>query len=296
MRALIAAGHRNFTGGNAYERQTTGLLTPHIARACRARGIEVKTVQPDDGAGEFQGRLDNVGRAAVALAQQGWMPDVFLETHTDSASVRGVFAIYPDWPSAGDTDTGVRDRLGPDLARRVSQRTGMPVRFVDGLMSERSTGVGSQGSRLAVFRVTEPIKTACTRLLVEYGSHGNRIDAALHRDPEWLQQAGEATADALAAYGGSSAPIASQTTPIRTWQDIATAHHREHEARFGPIFYPIELRQPDWTGEASVLGYRCRDGYIVVVRGEAWELTGRVLDVGQDSLKASGQLIERHDQ
>jgi len=199
----LAAGHRNASGGDAEEQRQTGILTPLIAAALRRRGITVRVLTPDDGRGMFPGGLD-------ALAGQvTTSDDLFMEVHTEGTSgydvSRGVFVVYPDWPSAGDLDTDVRDRLGPDIARRVSQATGMPLRGA-GVMSETQTGVGDDGYRLGVFRVTAPLRSRLTRMIVEYGAHTSPADMAVWARPGAPQAMADATADAIAAFYGIPVP------------------------------------------------------------------------------------------
>ena len=196
----LAAGHHNTSGGNADEKAQTGRLTPAIAAALRARGVNVRVITPDEGRGDFPGTLSDVARQVKAT------DTVFLEVHTEGVSnpnVRGIFAIYPDWD--GDVDTDVRDTLGPSIVNAVSDATGLPVRG-NGLMSEKKTGVGIGGDRLGIFRVTEPLKASVTRLIVEYGAHTNAADMALWNAPGFVERAAGATADAIAAFLGVAVP------------------------------------------------------------------------------------------
>jgi hypothetical protein len=141
--------------------------------------------------------------------------DVFIEVHTEGNGAgdagRGVFCIYPDW--TGDVDTDVRDTLGPAIAKAIRDRTGIPLRN-NGVMSERQTGVGSQGHRLGVFGATARHKATCTRMIVEVGSHSSPADMALWRHPAFLSNAASAIADTLATYYGlKPAPTPSPTPP-----------------------------------------------------------------------------------
>ena len=138
----IAAGHHNTDGGDAFERQQTGLLAAAVAQACRERGMKVTVITPSLGgveaSGMFPGGIWDVAKAAVALVPP---PDIFLETHTEGGGGTGVFAIYPDAP--GDRDTDVRDKLGPAVARKIAAATGLGVGGRgNGVMSEKQTGVG----------------------------------------------------------------------------------------------------------------------------------------------------------
>jgi len=205
----LLAGHHNTSGGNEYEYVTTGELVERIGPALVALGCEVRVITPDGadadsipGDGDYPGALDAAAAVAVRWAREGWVPDVLLETHTQGVanpSVRGVFGIFPDW--TGDEDTDARDRLIPAIVERVCRATGFP-KYGNGVMSERRTGVGLGGSRLGVFRATEPIKGTTTRVLVEYGAHTNPTERAAHRTEAFLNGAARATAEAIAAFVG----------------------------------------------------------------------------------------------
>lgn len=217
----LLAGHHNTSGGNAYEYVTTGELVERIGPELTRLGFDVRVITPDGpdadttpGDGDFPGALDTAAAVAVRWANEGWKADALLETHTQGVAdprVRGVFGIYPD--ATGDEDTDARDRLIPLIVAKVCAATGFP-RFGDGRMSEKRTGVGLQGSRLGVFRATAPIKSHCTRVLVEYGAHTNPIEAKAHRTEAFLSGAARATAEAFAAFFGlPTAPVEAQTKP-----------------------------------------------------------------------------------
>lgn len=162
----------------------------------RQRGCDVRIITPGDGVGEFPGTVYDVGEQVVIWHRQGWLADVFAELHTNDGA-RGVFAIYPDWGT--DVDVDVRDRLGPDLARRVSRVTGLPI-WGNGTMSERKTAVGSQGFRLGIFRATAAIKATCTRLILECGAHTQPADLAILQTPGMLDVASATIGDALVEW------------------------------------------------------------------------------------------------
>ena len=222
-RIALAAGHKNSSGGDAFEQSQTGPLCAAVAQHCRALGMDVRVVQPDDGRGMFPGGLDAVGRRVVEWAEAGWVPDVFLEVHTEGGGSTGAFAIWPDW--GDDVDIDVRDELGPLVANAVALGTGLRVRG-DGTMSEKQTGVGAQGSRLGIFRTTEPIKGTTTRLIVEYGAHDKEPDLSIAKGPGFAEACGEATAAALAEYldWTVTPPAPTVESPfIRMWKHFLAA-------------------------------------------------------------------------
>lgn len=258
-RIALAAGHHNTTGGNAYEYDTTGLLTPRIATALRAVGCDVRVITPDGpdadsdpGDGEFPGALDTAAATAVAWARAGWVPDAYLEVHTEGVNdpgVRGVFGIYPDW--GGDLDTDARDKLIPLVVDKVCKAVGFPKRG-DGTMSEKRTGVGLDGYRLGVFRVTEPIKADCTRIIVEYGAHSNPVEAKAQRTEAFLSGAARATAEAVAEFFGLAVP---PTQTVREDQPTpAPMADRYRDPITGHTVAPEVRSLYDWLGGLAGAG------------------------------------------
>jgi hypothetical protein len=215
-RIALAAGHRNTSGGDAFEKAQTAAITPAVARHCRALGMEVRVAQPDDGAGMFAGGLDAVGRRVVEWAGAGWVPDIFLEVHTEGGGGTGCFAIYPDWYE--DVDVAVANELGPLAANLIALATGLGVRSVSGpgVMSEKRTGVGLQGSRLGIFRTTAPIAATTTRLIIEYGAHDKEPDLSIAKSPDFAEECGLATAQAFAAFLGVEVapPVVAVESPM----------------------------------------------------------------------------------
>lgn len=213
-RICLAAGHANSDGGNPFERVTTGRLTPAIARACQALGMDVRVVQQGDPCQDFAGGIWDVARRVVEWHEQGWTPDIFLETHTqgvNNTAVRGVFGIWPDWGT--DVDADAAGFLIPEAVKRISAATGIPI-WSNGKMSERQTGVGLQGSRLGILNKTAPLAATTTRLLIEYGAHSNPTDAKIHRTDAFYTQAAQATAEAFAAFLGlPTRPVTVLTEP-----------------------------------------------------------------------------------
>lgn len=223
---ILTAGHRNRTGGGTPGEQER---TPRFARAyvtaLRAAGHTVHYIQSLDDAKDarpdfYSGTLDDVAKRVVSVAN-GIHGDaiVMLDLHIeDGAAPRGCFAVVPDDPSAKGTTTGARTDtwknnerarvLGASIIAAISRATGIPVRTATahGLMSERMTAVGAKGSRLAMFRVTAPLRDRMVRLLVE---HGNiEKDRALLDAPETPMRCGRAVAEVLTAAFGARRLIA----------------------------------------------------------------------------------------
>lgn len=202
--ALSAGHHNSDRGGTAGEQEHTGLLTREIAQQLGSHGdFDLRVITPENGMGYFDGDLYDTARQVVVWSGQGWTADLFLEVHFEGNGAgnagRGSFAIYPDW--GDDVDVDVRDRLGPSMALKLREAAGVPLRG-NGTMSERSTGVGSKGSRLGVFRATEDVKATCTRLIYEFGALTSGADRALIETPGYHQKAAGAVVSAVTAFYG----------------------------------------------------------------------------------------------
>lgn len=251
----LAAGHHNTNRGGAVgEYERVGPLTREIARQARANGgFDVRVITPNDGMGDFVGGLQDVAREAVRLNA-----DFFLEVHFEgvsNAAVRGCFAIYPDWPP--DTDIDVRDVFGVNVTQRIKVAPGIPLRG-NGTMSEKSTGVGSQGFRLGAFSASESARATMTRTIIEYGTLTNAADRAIIDGPQFNERAAAATVAALLDFyglaeqpgggGGGGAPVEDTLTlngiPI-------VRGFRAHYLRIGAAVYPAD----PVIGGIAVFGY-----------------------------------------
>jgi N-acetylmuramoyl-L-alanine amidase len=292
-RIALRAGHHDKSGGNPYEHDTTGLLTPRIAAALRAVGCDVRVITPDEGRGDAAVALDTDAATAVAWARAGWVPDAYLEVHTEGVGdpgVRGVFGIYPDW--GGDVDADARDRLIPLLVAKVSKATGFPVRG-NGLMSEKATGVGLDGSRLGVFRVTEAIKADCTRLIVEFGAHSNPVEARAQRTEAFLAGASRAVAEAFAEFFGL--PVA-PTEPVVNREPVPPVPEgglRVEIPGTGEVYWVIEpvLTYYQAQGGFARFGYP-QSGLYTETEGEAKGLNVQYFERARLECQPDGRVTE----
>lgn len=267
IRIALSSGHHNDDkGGTSGEYERTGVLTAEIARQMRGvDGFDVRVIQPDDGRGDFPGDLYDAASQVGAWAAEGWQADLFLEVHFEGNGAgdagRGSFAIYPDW--GGDVDVDVRDTLGPSMAMQMQALTGIPPRG-NGTMSEKNTGVGSQGHRLGVFRATESF-TDITRLIYEYGSLTSQADRALINHPDFMQNAARATTLAVAAFYG----VDVDRGPEQGGDDVLVIDNnpfgpvklqrgfRDHFLEIGAAVYPDD----PIVGGLAVFGYPVGDEY-----------------------------------
>lgn len=166
----------------------TGRVTPVIARVLREHGYDVRVVQPQDGAGMFNGDVSDVGETVVAWSQRPdhWTAGVYVEIHGQALgakSVRGEFGIYPDAPEVGDVDTRARDLFGPRLTREITIGTGIPSLP---MLSEQKTQVGLDGFRLGIFSATASLKQT-VRMIAEIGTYTNVFDKAIMDSPAYAE-------------------------------------------------------------------------------------------------------------
>ena len=203
LRVALAAGHHNTSGGNAVEHAITGDLTEAYARELRRRGVDVRVVTPDGpdadqelGDGEYPGSVSEVGRKVSNWAATGWVPHLFLETHTEGVPRRGAFGVYPDW---GDDYGGGAKRLGQSLAQAIQASVGIPIRD-GGSMSEQATAVGRSGSRLGLFAATAGYWRRMERLIMEHGAHAHPADLAILQTPGVLDKIAAAAAEAIVSF------------------------------------------------------------------------------------------------
>ncbi len=185
---ILTAGHRSDNdAGNPDEKGRTQYLAQSYQAAFQAAGFVVHYVQNEDGDGRpdiTTGGLDTVGQKTAAIMRNIPGPMVDLDLHYEGADARGVFAIVPDETGlvtaiaggAPGDDTWANNPLDVELARAISQAiskaTGLPLRATTeaGVMSERATGVGIQGYRLATMAYSVPFRDRAVRLVVEHGS------------------------------------------------------------------------------------------------------------------------------
>lgn len=213
----ISAGHHNKQGGDRKEIEQTGELANALGIACRALGMTVVHLTPDEGRGFSPLSLDTL---AAKINVMNPLPAIYIECHTEGGGGSGVFTIYPDWDD--DVDTDVRDTLGPGVSRAVAAATGLKLGAGgDGVMSEKQTGVGSTGSRLGIFRATAPVRREVTRCIVEFGAHDRQPDLGIADTPGFALKCANATALAFAKFLGWQVPIPAPTADPITQDLIA---------------------------------------------------------------------------
>jgi hypothetical protein len=200
LKIALSSGHHNSDGGSPVEAAITGPLCHFYAMAFRELGCDVRVITPNDGLGMYPGGLQDVAAKVVEWFKAGWTADLYLETHTQGlgdTSVRGAFAIYPDWN--GDVDLTVKNGLGLAMVKAISAASGIPV-WSNGIMSEKATGVGISGYRLGIFLRTQPAAANTTRLIIEHGAHSSPLDLVLLQNPAIQQKIANASAKAAVDY------------------------------------------------------------------------------------------------
>lgn len=195
FRLAISAGHHNLDGGNPVEYGLTGQLTASLAGIAKVQNNDVAVITPNNGLGKYNGSVYDVAHQVVDLDYTKPV-DFYIEWHTN-AGPRGVFCVYPDWGS--DVDTDVRDKLGPEIAKAISNATGIPI-YNNGIMSEKQTDVGGQGYRLGIFSATAGMKDHLTRILIECGAHTQPQDLAILQSSGTFNKIATATVDALTKF------------------------------------------------------------------------------------------------
>lgn len=191
---VLTAGHRSDADtGNPAEKARTPMLAQAYKRAFEAAGFTVYYWQSMDGDArpdQSPGGLDGVGRGVGRLMASISGRSILFDLHFEGAAQRGVFAIVPDVTGlrtavsggAPADDTWNMNKDDVSLARLVSkyisQGTGLPLRATTepGVMSERATGVGSQGWRLGMFAYTAGVRQRSPRLVVEHGNLSSAAD------------------------------------------------------------------------------------------------------------------------
>lgn len=200
LRVLIVQGHRNTSGGNAAEVAITPQASRAIQHALRAAGHTADMLQNESN--WFPGSLDTVAREVVKRHDSDPY-DLMLDVHFegDTRGTRGVFAIVPDGdqlrsltPHRGSDSlvSNSKDvRFAEEIARAVAHTTGLALRTSGvakpGVMSERQTGVGGQGYRLAMFGYTAAVRHHMVRLVLELGNI--RADADTIGSPGFFERA-----------------------------------------------------------------------------------------------------------
>ena len=182
LRILLVQGHRNTNSGNPAEMAITPVAAKAIQRALQAAGHTADMLQTENN--WFAGSLDAVGREVVRRHDETPY-DLMLDIHFegDANNTRGVFAIVPD----GDNLQTLSPLRGSDswesnpldvrfaeaIVNGIAETTGLRLRGglrLPGVMSEKQTGVGSQGHRLAMFSYTAVIRHRMVRLVLELGN------------------------------------------------------------------------------------------------------------------------------
>ncbi|HEY7035481.1 MAG TPA: hypothetical protein VH482_29340 [Thermomicrobiales bacterium] len=218
---LIVAGHRN-TGdsGGPHEAERTPALARAHRDAIRDAGFEVHYLQEEDGDDDpdfTNGGLDDVGRLCrdfMADRDGFW---VMIDCHyADDGGPNGVFAIYPmsdglatlvggDQSPDAQGNNPLDEQFGVLAATHIAQTTGLPLRSTggmkrDGLMAEDHTGVGLEGSRLAMFAYTVSLQPRAVRLVIEHGD--GVFDADIIEQDDFTEKASAGLAAAVREMWG----------------------------------------------------------------------------------------------
>ena len=233
---ILTAGHRSDNDrGNPAEKARTPLMADAYRRAFEGAGFNVYYWQSMDGDNrphDSPGGLDAVGRGVQRVMASIPGPSILFDLHFEGGPARGVFAIVPDVTGlvtavpngAPADDTWAKNPDDVRLARLVAQyigaATGLPLRQTTepGVMSERVTGVGGQGYRLAMLAYTAGNRLRSPRLVVEHGNLSSAADLRIIDSPGFYDKCAAASLRAVREIYGTPvvppAPVYVQPGPF----------------------------------------------------------------------------------
>lgn len=233
---LLVAGHRSYgDGGNPNEKARTDDMALAYGQAFAAAGFEVAWFQrdldgdsdPDDTSGDLNTVAKGCGRILAERARR--FPTqlaLMLDLHYNGPSSPfhvivpdnvGLSTAYPEGRDAADT--AANNTLDVELAEAIAERaveaTGLRMYNgrlgVPGVMSERETGVGLDGFRLAMFAATAPSRMTAVRLVLEHGGYN---DAPAGRYGDFAAAALQAVLDVFGIVPEVPAPSYAAPAPI----------------------------------------------------------------------------------
>lgn len=223
---FLLAGHASVNDeGDPGERALNIPLAQAYKNAFVQAGFPVYWWQEVDGDSNptmSPGNHQTVAAGVAALMAQTSGQLILLDLHHEQTpGAPGVFAIVPD---AEPDDTRAQNQddmnLARTLAKNLSLATGLIMRTIGvvepGVMSEKQTGVGAQGYRLATLSATKSVRERAVRLVVE---HGNMLTA----DINVIRGAGFADRCALAAVNAVNElyPATATVTGCPNWPTLA---------------------------------------------------------------------------
>lgn len=240
---ILVSGHRQTTdGGSPTERSYTDDLARAYTEVFRAAGYKADWWQRDldnDSLPDMtQGSLDTtargVGKAiANADAELVLMYDLHFDggtsvVHSIVPDVTGLRSAYAGGAPAVDTASNntLDCSLAAEISAELSRTLNLPIYPVrrlgiKGVMSERDTGVGLQGYRLAMMGGTAPYRMKAARLVIEHAGY-NQTTAITDWANKSAKAALRATERVLEARGG---PVdgGGQPDPVPDPGDFAPA-------------------------------------------------------------------------
>lgn len=217
---LIDAGHRSTDrSGNPAEMAITGFMADAVVTEARKRGYEAdwyqrdldKDSDPDETVGDLNTVALGIGNVIAARTAKGDTV-VFISEHYNGANSAihvivadnvGLSTAYAGGAPADDNasvnkgDVALASAIAQNYKRDglgtlLGARRGLP----EGIMSERDTGVGLDGYRLAVFAATVRGRANAYRFVVE---NGGTSDTAARRD-DFTTKCATAQLDAIDAF------------------------------------------------------------------------------------------------
>lgn len=293
---VIDAGHRSTdrSGNDAEEALTDDMAVAYVDEL-RRRGYQAdwyqRDLDRDSDPDDTIGTLNTVAKGLGAwLKGQEWA--LLVSCHYNGGH-SPVHVIVPDniglataYPEGRDpNDTAANNPLDVELARTIARRmvdAGLGSMYgggrlgIPGVMSERDTGVGLDGFRLALMSATCPSRQTAVRLVVE---HGGTADPHARNFPAWAKAAADAidevygldedelpepepiwptkaipAPDEVRAQGHTLTPLTPRRRKATQGTTRRTAPHRDAPAATQT---PIRAgRTYSWDYEAEVFGER----------------------------------------
>lgn len=196
---VLSMGHRNTGGGGAAEAKWTPGATRALRDAIKAHGGQAVILQEVDGLDAdpnwFPGDHSAGAKRCVTFLQPKYGPfKAYISMHFNGGGGRGAFAIHPE--SHDGSDTKSMNALSVNFARRFAARvkatSTVPLlgwmKDGPGVMSERESGVGSQGYRLGELANTMGFdRNKVVRTILEAGGGDNAADRVFLYDSQWVR-------------------------------------------------------------------------------------------------------------
>lgn len=221
---LIVSGHRS-TGdeGDPVERALTDNLAIEYLQRFHAAGYEAdwwqESLNMNDDPTMTVGDLTTVARGvARAIADRDDDLVIMMDLHFNGRHSRmhvivadniDLHSVLPEGRDEFDTakNNTLDVKIAREIAKQIINATGLATYNGDlgvaGVMSETESGVGIDGSRLAMFGATAPFRSRSVRMVIE---HGGYEDEPVQEPTFFATSAAAAVRAIISFYGGEAGP------------------------------------------------------------------------------------------